>query len=65
MPIYLCSGSACRMRTVRSFFIFKQHALQTISMAEIIVAEDEIKALDIFWNGTMRKAMHGLSLIHI
>lgn len=50
MPTYLCSGSVCRMRTVRSFFICRHTVMQTISLAKLIAAKNESEAKGMFWN---------------
>ncbi|MBL8158732.1 hypothetical protein JNK62_04330 [bacterium] len=59
MPIYLCSGSVCRMRSRRSFYIFTVPALHTISLARLIGAKSESAAKDIFWNQHIRPRIRG------
>lgn len=60
MPIYLCNGSVCRMRTVRSFYLFKQTVIHIASVSQIISAETEAIARNIFWNDYMRPMMIGV-----
>jgi hypothetical protein len=50
MPIYLCSGSVCRVRNRRSFLSSKVTGVQSITDAEHIVARSEAEARDKFWN---------------
>lgn len=50
MPIYLCSGSVCRVRSRRSYFTSKITGVQSITHAGLIIAKTSGEARDTFWN---------------
>lgn len=50
MPIYLCSGSVCRVRSRRWYFTSKITGVQSFTHAELIIAKTSGEARDTFWN---------------
>lgn len=59
MPTYLCNGSVCRMRSRRSFYMFKVPMMRMVMLSRIIRAKDASEAKDIFWNQHFHPLIRG------